>query len=203
MLYVATRNQHLMRSSLPTSHGFVPLPSEGGKCNHFNPNQSAAQNAFIAQFDYTGTIDTAPILCIPAALEFRRQVCGGEGAIREYCINLAVSGGKAVAEVLGTHTLAVPTGENVGFANVRLPLTIRHDPNSSEGLPIESLDTVINFMFHKFTEDYRTFINILYFSGALWARLSATVYLDLDDFKHGGQVLKDLSRRIKNGEHLE
>ncbi|KAL2675595.1 hypothetical protein Neosp_011785 [[Neocosmospora] mangrovei] len=170
-----------MRSSLPTSHGFVPL----GANNHFNPNQSKAQNAFVAQFEYTGTIDTAPILCIPAALEFRSRVCGGEEAIIEYCVGLARAGGRAVAELLGTETLLVSTGRDVGFANVRLPLTVQSHAASGEGIPAKDAGAVINFMFRKFTEDYHTFINVLYFSGALWARFSATVYLDLDDFKYG------------------
>ncbi|KAL6358945.1 hypothetical protein LRP88_09143 [Fusarium phalaenopsidis] len=198
VFYVAPRNQHLMRSSLPTSHGFVPL----GANNHFNPNQSKAQNAFVAQFEYTGTIDTAPILCIPAALEFRSRACGGEAAIREYCVDLARTGGRTVAEILGTETLPAPTGRHVGFANVRLPLAVQSHATSVEGIPAKDVDAVINFMFRKFTEDYYTFINVLYFSGALWARLSATVYLDLDDFKYGGMVLKKLCQRIDKGEYL-
>ncbi|KAJ4217158.1 hypothetical protein NW759_009103 [Fusarium solani] len=198
VFYVAPRNQHLMRSSLPTSHGFVPL----GVSKHFNPNQSNAQNAFVAQFEYTGTIDTAPILCIPAALEFRSRVCGGEAAIREYCVDLARTGGRAVAEILGTETLPVPTGKHVGFANVRLPLTVQGHTTATEGIPAKDVNAVINFMFRKFTEDYHTFINVLYFSGALWARLCATVYLDVDDFKYGGMVLKKLCQRIESGEYL-
>lgn len=187
-----------MRSSLPTSHGFVPL----GLSKHFNPNQSNAQNAFVAQFEYTGTIDTAPILCIPAALEFRSRVCGGEVAIREYCVGLARTGGRAVAEILGTETLPIPTGRRVGFANVRLPLTVQGHTSVTEGVPANDVNAVINFMFRKFTEDYQTFINVLYFSGALWARLCATVYLDVDDFKYGGMVLQKLCQRIESGEYL-
>ncbi|KAI8719748.1 Aminotran-5 domain-containing protein [Fusarium sp. LHS14.1] len=198
VFYVAPRNQHLMRSSLPTSHGFVPL----GANNHFNPNQSKAQNAFVAQFEYTGTIDTAPILCIPAALEFRSKVCGGEATILEYCVNLARAGGRAVAEILDTETLPVPTGRDVGFANIRLPLKVQSHATSGEGIPAKDIGAVINFMFQKFTEDYHTFINVLYFSGALWARFSATVYLDLEDFKYGGMVLKKLCQRIESGEYL-
>ncbi|RSM00123.1 hypothetical protein CEP52_009291 [Fusarium oligoseptatum] len=171
VFYVAPRNQHLMRSSLPTSHGFVPLPRDGEESSkHFNPNQSNAQNAFVAQFEYTGTIDTAPILCIPAALEFRSRVCGGEAAIRQYCVDLALAGGRVVAEMLGTETLPVPTGRDVGFANVRLPLMVQSDAALGEGIPVKDVNAIINFIFRKFTEDYHTFINILYFSGALWAR---------------------------------
>lgn len=187
-----------MRSSLPTSHGFVPQEAN----SQFNPNQSKAQNVFVAQFEYTGTIDTAPILCIPAALEFRSRVCGGEAAIIEYCADLARAGGHAVAEILGTETLPVPMGKHVGFANVRLPLTFHSHATSVEGIPTKDVNAIINFMFRKSTEDYHTFINVLCFSGALWARFSATVYLDLDDFKYDGMVLKKLCQRIEGGEYL-
>ncbi|KAH7007217.1 pyridoxal phosphate-dependent transferase [Ilyonectria destructans] len=202
VFYVAVRNQHLMRSSIPTSHGFVPLPTN--KSAYFNPNPSKAGNAFVAQFEYTGTIDTAPILCIPAALEFRRTVCGGEKAIREYCVNLALAGEKRVAEILGTNALPTALDKRVGFANVRLPLEVRSgDSVSTEGIPAKDVGAIINFMFQKFTEDYNTFINVLYFSNSLWARLSATVYLDLGDFEYGGNILKQVCQRVEAGEYLQ
>lgn len=168
VLYVAVRNQHLMRSSLPTSHGFTPLPKgDDDGAGYFNPNQSQALNAFIAQFEYTGTIDTAPILCIPTALEFRRQICGGEPAIRKYCVELARTGGNLVAEMLNTNILPVSPGKEVGFTNIRLPLTIGKEGTSANGIPEKDVSAVINFMFRKFTNDYHTFINVLYFSDAL------------------------------------
>ncbi len=74
----------------------------------------------------TGTLDFTPYLSIkhgkpshndaaslilrkPTALNFRKWL-GGEEAINTYCHNLAVSGGKRLAEILGTRILD-ETGE--------------------------------------------------------------------------------------------
>jgi hypothetical protein len=49
----------------------------------------------------TGTIDFVPYLSVRAALEFREWL-GGEDKINAYCHSLALTGGKHLAEVLGT-----------------------------------------------------------------------------------------------------
>lgn len=44
-------------------------------------------------------------LCIPAALKFRIEICGGEQKIMEYSSALVFHGAKRVAEILGTKVL--------------------------------------------------------------------------------------------------
>lgn len=47
-----------MRSTLPTSHGFVPLPVEG-QTPIFSPLPVSAKREFINNFDYYGESRTA------------------------------------------------------------------------------------------------------------------------------------------------
>lgn len=68
-----------MRSSLPTSHWFEPVPRPGVKPTP-NPLPPSTKSNFVQQFEFTGTVDNAALLCIPAALKFREEVCGGEDA---------------------------------------------------------------------------------------------------------------------------
>lgn len=51
-----------------------------------------------------GTIDFVPWLTVPSALAFRRWI-GGEAKIDAYCHDLAIKGGKKLAEIFGTSVL--------------------------------------------------------------------------------------------------
>lgn len=60
---------------------------------------------FVKLFEKVSTTDNTPYMCVPVALKFRDEVCGGEARIRGYCIDIAQKGGAAVAEQLGTEVL--------------------------------------------------------------------------------------------------
>ncbi|KAK4062342.1 hypothetical protein Trihar35433_9163 [Trichoderma harzianum] len=206
MLYVASRNQGLMRSSLPTSHGFQPLPEILQKKQYTSPYElPASKNPFVFQFSYTGTIDNGPPLCIPAALDFRKGICGGEEAIQAYCRDLARDGEKLAVEILQTRALPMPETKRVAFANVQLPLKIS---SSSTGenedlIPLGDVSNVINFILEHLAQDYNTFVNLGFISGSLWARFSAQVYLELKDFEYGAKALKELCERVLKREYVK
>lgn len=130
VFYVPVRNQHLMRSPLPTSHGFVPRT--GGKIN--NPLPPSKKSEFVTNFEFVGTMDSSPYFCIPAALAWRSKVTygdkKGEDAILEYCFQLSKEGGKVVTSALGTELLENEEGtlsEGTNFVNVRLPISYAED----------------------------------------------------------------------------
>ncbi|KAL7815634.1 PLP-dependent transferase [Trichoderma gracile] len=205
VLYVASRNQHLMRSSLPTSHGFQPLPDILQKKQYISPYElSASENPFVFQFSYTGTIDNGPPLCVPAAIKFRKEVCGGEEAIRKYCQSLAREGEKLAVEILQTRTLPMAESKRVAFANVQLPLEISSLNSAENGGPVPLADVpkVIDFILRSLARDYNTFVNIAFISGALWARFSAQIYLELQDFEYGAKALKELCKKVAKREYV-
>lgn len=205
VLYVAKRNQHLMRSSNPTSHGFQPLPEvlKGHKyVSPYEPPQST--NPFVFQFGYTGTIDNAPPLCVSTALKFRELVCGGEKTIQNYCQILAKHGEQRAVEILETCTLTIPETKRVAFANVRLPLefTSSATANGDHSIPLTEIQAVVDFLLKGLAQNYSTFVNVAFISGSLWARFSAMIYLEMDDFEHGATALKELCRKVKNKEYV-
>ncbi|KAH8817226.1 pyridoxal phosphate-dependent transferase [Xylogone sp. PMI_703] len=205
VFYVPFRNQHLMRSSIPTSHGFIPLNKDSQKLI-FNPMPvSDIKNIFAAQFEYTGTIDTAPILCIPAALKFRDEICGGAEKIRTYRFELAEKGEKIISEILGTKPLTVGNRSRVNFANVWLPLSVTSDdePNTSGSIPRGDISAATDFMNRELVEEYNCYVAIMFYEGAWFTRFSAEIYLDLDDFIYGAEVLKKLCERVRNLEYKE
>lgn len=196
-----------MRSSLPTSHYFEPLRQPGVPPVN-NPLPPTGKSNFVSQFEFVGSVDNSPFLCIPEALRFRRDVCGGEEAIMDYCSNLAREGGHLVARILGTevmdnseHTLTF----QCCMVNVRLPLQVTDDEDSTgaasmanmtASIPGVQVSTVTHFLTSSCVSDYSTFIAFIFYRDAWWARLSAQIYLDLADFEYGGHVLQGLCKKV-------
>jgi selenocysteine lyase/cysteine desulfurase len=199
ILYVPERNQGLMRSTLPTSHGYVPLPNSGSKIN--NPLPPSAKSPFVVNFEFTGTMDNAPYLCVPAALKFRESLTwqgkSGEDAIVSFAQNQAREAGKLVAEILSTEVMQNEKGTlGCNFANVRLPLdsAALADGETSKAVRIAQ------WISSTLVDEYNTFIAIIYYGGAWWCRLSAQIYLTMDDWEWAGNALKQVCLRVSKGE---
>jgi hypothetical protein len=217
VLYVPKRNQHLMRSSLPTSHYFEPVPRPGVSSLN-NPLPSTGKSSFVSQFGFVGTLDNGPFLCIPEALRFRREVCGGEQAIMNYCHTLAHDGGQLVARMLGTEVL--DNGEHTltrecCMVNVRLPLGVTEDgDNAQQGsdafpganvigtVPRSQVSTVTQFLHSSCFTHHSVFIAFIFYRNAWWARLSGQIYLELADFEYGGRVLHLLCGKVAQGAYM-
>ncbi|CAG8949175.1 hypothetical protein HYFRA_00004798 [Hymenoscyphus fraxineus] len=195
VFYVPFRNQHLIRTCLPTSHGYR---------TQTELSTSLMQKSdFVMLFEFVATIDYSPYCCIPAALKFRNEICSGEEAIRNYSWNLASKGGNRVAELLGTETMVNQNGSmnKCCFTNVRLPLTFKADGESigkgefsiHDASRIGVLVNAVAF------QESDTYLQIGLHRGILWVRLSGQIYLEFEDFEWIGAKLEDLCRRIREG----
>lgn len=194
VLYVPLRNQPLMRSSLPTSQAFEPRPRPG-VVRAPNPLPPSDKSNFVQQFEFVGTVDNASLLCVPAALEFRRTVCGGEDAIMSYCWDLARKGGLAAARVLGTEVMDNEEGtltRQSSMVMVRLPIEVCDVKAGTAGVPIEQAPRVQAWICETLVKKYDTFIAIIWYKGRWWARFSAQIYLEESDFVWGANVLKEV-----------
>ncbi|KAG8879897.1 hypothetical protein FRB97_001315 [Tulasnella sp. 331] len=119
----------------------------------------------------TGTMDLAPYLSVKAALDFRESI-GGEQAIQEYCNNLAVQGGKLMAEILGTGTTELTEEFTGPMTNVRLPLP----PFGDKTLTASVKDT--EDIMTELTHEYNTFVAAFVHGGSWWIRASAQIWND-------------------------
>ncbi|MCJ1282202.1 hypothetical protein MMC26_001525 [Xylographa opegraphella] len=208
VLHVPLANQHLIRSSLPTSWGFVPAPKTAPQSSHprkpkeiTSPLPASRQPPFIALFEYTATIDNTNYLCVPAALSFRSTICGGEDRIMSYCIHLALEGGNRAAEILGTDVMdnATHTMRNCAFAMVRLPLSI----GAGKGMVREGdKAAVAQWMARRAAEECHTYFAVVLYGERWWWRVSAQVYLEVVDVEWGARKLKELCERVSSGEWL-
>ncbi|KAJ5986009.1 hypothetical protein N7522_013205 [Penicillium canescens] len=194
VFYVPERNQAMIRSTLPTSHGFIARSQE---------NSCVNATDFVSNFDFVGTTDSVPFLTVPEAIQWRQTVCGGEDKIRQYCIQLSRKGGQRVAEILGTKIL-----DNVSHSlteccmvNILLPLT---KPTSGDESMIKTAGapsiTVTDWMQQTMIGRFKTFMPVFPFQGSWWVRLSGQIYLEESDFEWAGWTLKDLCKMLLDEE---
>jgi hypothetical protein len=101
VFHVPKRNQHLIRTTYPTSHGYVPQSAFSGR----NPLPPSDKPDFVNLFQFVATADNAPYYCVPAALNFRQNLCGGEDAIYHYIRDVAQRGADLLAMLLGTEVM--------------------------------------------------------------------------------------------------
>ncbi|KAE8336407.1 hypothetical protein BDV24DRAFT_141959 [Aspergillus arachidicola] len=222
VLHVPLRNQHLIRTTFPTSWGYIPPPSSG----EITPTATQGKSAFEYLFEYISTTDDTPWLCVPAAMKFRTEVCGGEDRIYAYLETLAREAGDIVARALGTEVMQEPglkEGEasqlrRCGMATVRLPIAVSSSSSSDAGsgngggavmrvqgedgssyLRIQaSLVAAVSIWFRDTLFDkYETFVPVFQHGGWLWTRLSAQVYLEKEDFEWLGGVLRECCERVE------
>ncbi|GAA5876257.1 hypothetical protein JCM3774_002339 [Rhodotorula dairenensis] len=178
VLYVDKKLQHLVHSS-PIGHYY------------------GVKGGFVNEHSWSGTVDWSPYLSVAAALDFRRDVLGGEERIYEYCFDLAVKGGELVAAELGTRVMRNATpdeGELIAtMVNIELPLPAPSTFSTGDR------KVLAPYWFRQLATKHHTVVPIFAHGDLFWTRLSAQVYNDLDDFKHVAKALKTLCEEISAG----
>ncbi|PKY01626.1 putative aminotransferase [Aspergillus campestris IBT 28561] len=221
VLHVPHHNQHLIRTTLPTSWGFIPGPTSPTTAPSPVESDGDEKTPFERLFEFVATADDTPYLCVPAALRFRRDVCGGEDAIYAYLERLAREGADVVAAALGTDVLqerGLRGGEEslvraCGMGTVRLPVAVAvsgggdggtaaagiNGDDRVRGVKIEADEapTVTKWMQDTLIDKYGTFVPVFEHGGWLWVRLSAQVYLERKDFEWLGGVLREVCGSLR------
>ncbi|TAQ91564.1 hypothetical protein B7494_g82 [Chlorociboria aeruginascens] len=202
VFYVPEKHQPLIRSTMPTSHGFVTKRD----VEFANPFPPKSKSEFENNFEFVGTIDNTNYLVAAEVIKWRKEVCGGEEAIMKYSIDLAKEGGKLVAEILGTKILDNAKGSltDCPMVNVLLPLKVSSSKiPGSLTVPPENAAKVHQWMLETLMNDYKTYIAIAYFQDEWWTRLCGQIYLSISDFESAANSLKSVCERVGNEEYLE
>ena len=208
VLVVPERNQKVLRVSLPTGVESVrEAEAEVGRGEEgkevVKEEDGGEKSRFVKTFAYTGTLDDNPYLCLEAALEWRKKVTWGsktgDEAIKGYISDLSKKGGKRVAEIMRSEVLENEEGTlgNSGFANVRLPLTL--EDVSTEIENEKQCKEIAAEIMRCMIQKHGIALFVYFYAGNWWTRLSAQVFLTLDDFERAGRTLKKV---CGNGEWM-
>ena len=203
VFYVPERNHHLIRTTLPTSHGFIPRPRPG--VSYSNPLPPSDKKPYVANFEFFGSVDSSPFVCVKHAIRWRKDVCGGEDAIRRYNVALNKAASQRVAEILGTEYMenAEGTLRECNMSNIKLPLDEEQVKALCKGRQEFDGYSVRDWMIFRAMKDHGVFMALLYYGGGWWVRISAQIYLDLSDFERGAAVLKAVCEDVKEGKFLQ
>ena len=165
-----------------------------------SPYPPSSRNPFQDLFAFVATADEGPYLCIPEALRFREEACGGADNIQAYCLKLAIEGGQKVANILGTEVMdnREKTLTQCAMFNVRLPIAVG-GPGEVKSDDVALITAYISCYLAR---EYETFIATYRHGKAFWARFSSQIYLDIEDMEWGAKVLKELCSRVNRGEHI-
>ncbi|KZT66302.1 PLP-dependent transferase [Daedalea quercina L-15889] len=169
VLYVPKRNHLVIKSAFPTSLTY----------DHSIHYEHCLQSKFY----WTETLDFTASLSIKSALEFR-SFLGGEHRINQYCHELALAGGKRLAQIMNTHMLYLPEDPDTelftaNMVNVAIPLPGSIMPSPQVTLMFQ--DLLLNH--------HNVYATQFYHNGKWWTRASAQVYNEITDFEKLGRAL--------------
>ncbi|KAH8922487.1 hypothetical protein BT69DRAFT_234157 [Atractiella rhizophila] len=181
-LFYCKRERQWNTHSMPISH-FYHSPEHPSAEPARDPKEW--QSYWVGEFEWIGTQDWSPILSIPAALDFRENVCGGEERIRCWCNNLAKNAGVEMARIFGERSIVMQNEEETLIAsmvNISLPLKV----SDNASVRAKQREYMIEQMLqHTF------FIAIFFYDGRLWLRASAQVYTELHMFISAAEMIKE------------
>lgn len=183
VMYVSKENQKLFKSSMPIGP-YYNAPDVTG---------SGRGSTFATMHSWSGTIDLSPYLSVNAALDYRVSI-GGEARINQYCCNLAIQSGKALAELWGTSLLDNGAYElTSNMVNVELPLDLSQLPSDTNMTDLSK--SIQRQLMHSPNKKYS--VSIYHHSFSLWARISTQIYVSYEDivFDFGYRML-DVCRDI-------
>lgn len=154
-------------------------------------------------FEFVGTVDASPPLCVPAALHFRAHVCGGEARIMAYCSALAKAGAELIAKHLGTEVMQRENDECC-LHNVRLPITaVEGEAREGEAeVGREHWGVIRRWLMNTFQAEFNTAVPVIFYGGCWWIRVSGQVYLEISDFEFAARMIEEMCGRVGKKSYL-
>lgn len=185
ILYVKEKF-HREVQTFPISHSFIPDDES-------ELSDIIANDVLGNKFNFIGTSDYINYLVLPDAIKFRKEICGGEEKIYEYCTKLAKEAAQLFSEGIDGQVLRSPdsnTEYDTFLVNVFFSL-------DKYGIPEEKYSEVLSSITKKLLSEHNVYIPCALHEGKPFLRLSAQVYLDIDDFKYGLEAFKQVLEDLK------
>jgi isopenicillin-N epimerase len=168
--YVGNCHKWLMA---PRGCGFLWAPAASQAELHPLAISHGLGQGFLAEFDWTGTIDPTPFLCVPDAIACHARFGGPELMARNR--RLALEAARLLAARWGTG-LGGPEDCFAAMVTVRLPR-----PEATVG--------AARALERRLAAEHRIEVAIMAQAGALWVRVAAQAYNQLADYERLAAVL--------------
>eukprot|EP00698_Gefionella_okellyi_P008827 TRINITY_DN220_c0_g1_i1.p1 TRINITY_DN220_c0_g1~~TRINITY_DN220_c0_g1_i1.p1 ORF type:complete len:290 (+),score=71.31 TRINITY_DN220_c0_g1_i1:421-1290(+) len=139
---------------------------------------STGYKDFVGAYEYTGTRDYTAYCSISNALQFRNWV--GNDRIFSYLRDTAVWGSNYLAQEWKTETMN-PDSMTAAMMNVRFP--------TQDFATATAVQT-------RLLQEYNIYIVVYQLQGAVWARLSAQIYVSRDDVMKMAQLVLQLIQQL-------
>ncbi|PVU87878.1 hypothetical protein BB559_005835 [Furculomyces boomerangus] len=139
-------------------------------------------------FFWQGTVDFSSFLSINAAIDFV-EAAGGLKKIQDYTHDLAIKGMNLLESKYGMTPLTRDETQIGCLINCKVPLEAGNLVHDKVG---EAIGDIL-------LKNYSAFGAFYEHNGAWWVRLSAQIYLELDDFDKFGKVMTEaIKKEIQN-----
>lgn len=185
VLYVDPKH-HRVIQTFPISHSY-----QSSVVTEYTSTRNE-KNLLRDKFFFVGTLNYSPYISVTEAVKFRQEVCGGEQAIKDYTYKLALEAAELFAREFDTEILksTVETNDDdisTSMINVFLPTPSGPKIAGTNQVDIEF---AMNELQYSMLQEDDVYFPISCHNGKLYTRLSAQVYLDIDDFKKGLELFK-------------
>lgn len=160
----------------------------------------------VEKFKFIATKTFAQVSCIEAAINFRKNACGGESSIYDYCHDLCHRVGLLVTKDKWHGMSILNDGNDTVTTMVNIEVPIDHIAkredivldNSSNLQQDQFLGVSRKFVEEEMINKYHTFVPLFYHNNKFYARFSCQIYNELDDYDYASdvvlKVLKSLFR---------
>jgi selenocysteine lyase/cysteine desulfurase len=139
--------------------------------------------SFQSEFFWLGTKDYSSYLTISDALDFR-QTIASETEIFSYNHQLAIQAGNLLAQMWNSSILISNEKYISTMNNVELPLMI------------DTLDKM-NTLYQKLINEHNIFLPMFQFDNKFYCRISAQIYMELNDYQTVGNIVLNKISNIK------
>ncbi|KAH3902853.1 uncharacterized protein SCODWIG_02116 [Saccharomycodes ludwigii] len=162
------------------------------------------RDLLLNKFAKTGTISYSPFLTIGKAIEFRKEVCGGEDRIRKYQMDLQQQAIPVIIKIFGPGAKLLQNKRSnlnpPGMFNIKLPV-LNYNQKYEILLKKMILDGSFFASFkqlcdHKMIYQHKVYAPFSLHNGDLWVRFSVQIFNEIDDYVIGAKIVAQVTSKV-------
>ncbi|EEQ39261.1 Aminotransferase class-V family protein [Clavispora lusitaniae] len=153
---------------------------------YYSPKEQPGEDLLLEKFSYVSSSVFGGVASVPAAIEFRKNVCGGEAAISEYCFTLARKVGDLVVKKWpGSYVMEnKDSTQSTAMINIVFPIH-----NYVSNFDFSSGPAFSDYLKIALLDQYNTLAPIQVYKNKVIVRFSCQVYNELSDYEYACEAI--------------